>query len=487
MKDIILQIGNQNCALYLRIADALRRAITEGRVVAGEALPSTRRLADQLQCHRHTVLNAMAELAAEGWLVALPRRGYRVASVLPSHLVQFDGLAGSAPAQRAEWRFTREAPEVLRIPYPEFTDHAFRSEAPDLRLFPAEEFKAYLGRGLKLSKETLLDYGSPQGHQLLIDELSHYLRRIRGITGRTIVITHGAQEAIFLCAQLLLGPGNLAAVEPLGYPPAWAAFRAAGADVLPLSCDEQGPEPSSFERLARQHDIRLLYLSPLHQFPTMATLTKARRQAIYRIAARHDIPILEDDYDHEFHYRCQPLAPLASDDPAHLVIYVSSFAKVIAPSVRIGFLALPDHVAPAFVNYLRIMSRHNDSVLQDALARWMRDGGFERHVLRMAQSYQHRRDVMVDTLRQAIHAGCRLSFKVPDGGMALWLNIWRNSKHFADQARRAGILVQPESLFRLDGDTGTHLRLGFANQNPDELTRGIAKMISLLKTQDQAK
>src|SRR5262249_47250795 len=154
-----------------------------------------------------------------------------------------------------------------------------------------------------------------------VREVESYLRRVRAVTGREIIVTNGSQQGIFLAAQALIGPGEPVAVERMGYRPAWEAFRAAGGRLVPVDVDSEGADPDSLAKLLRKPRPRLLYLTPLHQYPTTVTLPIARRLRIYELCAQHGVPVLEDDYDHEFHYRSQPLAPMASRDPEGLVIY----------------------------------------------------------------------------------------------------------------------------------------------------------------------
>jgi GntR family transcriptional regulator/MocR family aminotransferase len=140
---------------------------------------------------------------------------------------------------------------------------------------------------------------------------------------------------------LLLRPGDAVAVEDPGYTMAWEAFRSVGAKIVPVKMDQYGIDPDHLEHQIGQHPVRQLYTTPLHQFPTTVTMPITRRRMIYEIAERHGVPILEDDYDHEYHYRFYPLSPMAASDPVGLVIYTSTFSKVIFPSIRLGFMVLP--------------------------------------------------------------------------------------------------------------------------------------------------
>ena len=261
------------------------------------------------------------------------------------------------------------------------------------------------------------------------------------ITGRRIIVTHGAQEGIFLVAQLLVGPGHKVAVEMPGYPSGWDAFRAAGGEIVPVKVDAQGMDPDALESAIAKQRIHLIYLTPHHQYPTTATLPAARRLRIYELASRHQIPIIEDDYDHEFHYRSQPIAPMASIDPCGLVIYMSTLSKITFPSMRIGCLAVPDALYEPLVNLRSIITRQTNSFMEDAVARWMDGGGFERHLRRMRRVYEERRDMTVTALEEARTRGLELSWSVPEGGMGMWLDCGADAERVTQLAAEAGVFV----------------------------------------------
>jgi GntR family transcriptional regulator/MocR family aminotransferase len=457
----------------LRIADAIRSAIEGGQLQRGESLPSTRALGRTLRVHRHTVMTALGELVAEGWLTAQERQTYRVNDTLPSWFFEPDA-SPPAPASTArhEWRLAREVRSVAADPAG--VRYAFRSGLADLRLFPQAELKSHFGDALRHSRTDHLGYADPGGHPPLVGQLRTYLRRVRAISGRDILVTNGSQEAIFLTAQLLIRPGDWVAVERLGYGPAWDALRAAGARLCPIRIDGEGLDLEDLERQLRRRRIRLIYTTPLHQYPTTTTLPLCRRLRLYEVAARADVPILEDDYDHEFHYRSQPLPPLASRDPAERVIYVSTLSKILFPSARIGFMAVPHAIAPRLAAFRRIVSRQNETLLQDAVARWIAAGSFERHLRRMRRIYEDRRGAIVSALQAGRDSGLPWTWQEPDGGMAIWLDTGEDAGAIARKALARNVLVHPESIYTLSGESGgSHLRLGFANQTEDEIRRGI--------------
>ncbi|HSC47509.1 MAG TPA: PLP-dependent aminotransferase family protein [Gammaproteobacteria bacterium] len=482
MRELTLSVPEDGRPGYLRIAEALRNAVQAGMAKPGEKLPSSRALAALLGVHRHTVIAAMDELVAEGWLEAGERRAHRVASVLPSQFFKPQSGKSTGLARVIKWNFARLGGSCICTPE-DGADykHLFQSGLPDLRLFPYDEFRACLAATMRDVPAVLGGYGDPAGHPGFIERFGDYLRRVRALTGREIIVTHGTQEAVFLVAQLLLAPGRRVAVECPGYKSAWDAFTAAGAELVPVKVDEQGMDPEALEAAIAKGAIHLIYLTPHHQYPTTVTLPAARRLRIYELASRHQIPIFEDDYDHEFHYRCQPIAPMASNDPSGLVIYSSTLSKIMFPSIRIGFLAVPPVLREPLSSLLTITSRQNSVFMQDAVARWMDSGGFERHLRRMRRVYEERRDAVVQSLEASKARGLRLAWNAPDGGMALWMDCGADAEEVTRRAAEAGVFVNSESNYH----PGTvrrrsHLRLGYANQNPDELRAGLSLLMETI-------
>ncbi|HEY1890785.1 MAG TPA: PLP-dependent aminotransferase family protein [Steroidobacteraceae bacterium] len=481
--DFYLSIPRDQRPSYLRIAEGLRHAIQSGRLKPGERLPSCRRLAAMLGVHRHTVTAAADELVAEGWLKGGARRAHRVAAVLPSEFFK-SRTRGTAPRslKLLKWRLVRNA-RAFSSGGGGGHDYryVFAGGVPDLRLFPYAEFRACVAQALRKAPTALVGYGDPAGHPEFIERLSLYLRRVRALTGRRILVTHGSQEGMFLAAQLLLRPGDKVAIDELGFPPAWDAFRAAGAELVPVRLDSNGMVPEALEAVLSEESVRLIYLTSHHQYPTTVTLPVERRQRIYELASRTGIPIIEDDYDHEFHFRSHPIAPLASNDPCELVIYTSTLSKIMFPSMRLGFLAVPEAIYEPLVNLRAVMTRQNNIFLQDAVARWIDNGGFERHLRRMRRVYQERRDALVEALSAGRAGGLPLDWSVPDGGMALWLNCGVDSDAVTREAKARKVLVNPESHYRFAATRpGTHLRLGYASQTTQEIRVGADRLLEAI-------
>jgi GntR family transcriptional regulator/MocR family aminotransferase len=479
MKELILTIEQTCKPKYQLLADAIRLAIRAGKLKPGEVLPSTRSMAQTYQMNRHTVMNALGTLESEGWIEAVEKKHYLITSTLPdTFLLSQKSINQQFAATETNYRFARTS-DIGNYVSDRQCKYAFLSGFPDIRLFPIKEFKSSIYDSLK--SPNLLDYGDPAALPQLRIEVAQYLRRIRSVDNRSIIITNGSQEAIFLLAQLLIKPGDAVAVEELGYPPALEAFKFAGAKIIPIKIDHEGMDVDDLEKKMKKHKIKLIYTTPLHQYPTTISLSASRRLKLYEIALKNKTFILEDDYDHEFHYDSAPVAPLVSFDPAGIVLYVSTFSKILFPSARVGFMAVPEKIAVEIAKLKRISSRQNEHLLQASIANWLVSGEFEKHLRKMRRIYHERRDALLIVLEHFQKNQPEISWTSPDGGMAIWLDVNTNSTLFAAKARNHSIYITPEKNFRLDGKDGTKLRLGFTGQTCEENQAGLEKLFSLLK------
>ena len=482
-----LQNINGSQAKYLQLAETVRYAIRQGQLAAGDKLPSVKSISDDLGLNRHTVMKSLAELVAEGWIESIQRVGYKVVPNLPIEKSQSQTLAdGTDNPSPINYRFVRSGSPLPAYPANNF-EFNFSGGQPDLTLFPFDEFKRCMSDVLSRPNTAQMSYGQSAGTPELIDQVKRYLRKSRAITERQIVITNGSQEALFIVAQLLLQAGDKVAVEELGYPPAMSAFRSTGAELVSVKQDALGMCADDLEIQILQGNVRLIYLTPLHQYPTTVTLTVSRRMAIYQLAVLHKIPIIEDDYDHEFHYRCQPLAPMATQDPAQLVIYLSTFSKIMFPGARIGIMAVSEAMAKAVTEYRLLICHKSNVLMQTALAKWMANGGFERHLRRTTRVNLQRRDHAIAVLNKY---RC-FEFNIPDGGMALWVKLKDcsdlnqgslSAKWLARKCQQTGIYIQHEAEYQLNKkpDKDSFIRLGFAGMSEHKFAEGIALLVKNL-------
>jgi GntR family transcriptional regulator / MocR family aminotransferase len=438
-------------------------------------LPSTRELASTFGVHRQTIMVALDALCAEGLLRAEPRRGYRVAAPEP-------GLpaARAAKGGRARYGF-----RIVREPLPSPAAlgdvmYPLHSATPDPALLPLRELRASYAHVLARHGTSALDATAGAGNPLLVRELLGYLRRARAVLFDRMLVTCGSQEGIALVARALLGPGDVVAVEDPGYFPAWQAFRAEGAEVVPVPVDARGLRVDVLERLLRRRRVRLVYLTPNHQYPTTVTLSAPRRRALLELTLAHGVPILEDDYDHEYHFRGEPQAPLAASASAPHVLYVASLSKLVAPGVRIGMLCGSGEVLDVLERHRQSTVRAGDGVTQAALADWIADGGFERHVRRAKRAYAERRDAALEALA---HAATKVPLELtpPDGGLAVW-TLWPRHETL-ELARRAlgrGVAVLPGPLASIAADS-QGMRLAYGRVTPARFAEAVGILVSEAK------
>jgi GntR family transcriptional regulator/MocR family aminotransferase len=481
MKVLNLTINGLSKKLYINIADALKTAIKTGNVKPLEKLPSARSLAEKLGVNRHTIMAAYNELIAQGWVETKQRHGYTVARTLPIYNVITNRKRANTTTTQHKWRIIKPNEAKAELPASHY-QYNFAGGNPDINIFPFNEFRGYINDALNRPAIRDLNYGDNAGFPPFIKEVATYLRRVRSITNKEIIVVNGTQEALFLVAQILLSQGDKVAVESLGYRPAWKAFENTGAKLVGIKQTSQGIDVQHLETMFKANDISLLYLTPLHQYPTTTTLPVAERIKVYRLAQHYNVPIIEDDYDHEFHYDSQPLAPMAANDPSGLVIYLSSFSKLMFPGIRLGIIAVDKSLSTHITNYRTIINHKANVLLQDAVARWMKDGAFERQLRKATRIYQKRRQCMVNVLNGFKNEGYDIEFTIPPGGMALWVNVGGNAKEISLLARKEGIFLLAENSFHLSNknDDDQYIRLGFSGQSEENIKLGLMLIKPLL-------
>ncbi|CAM3640576.1 putative rhizopine catabolism regulatory protein MocR [Pseudomonas reidholzensis] len=390
--------------LYL----ALRARVLDGRLSSGTRLPATRDLAAVLSLSRNSVVRAYDQLYAEGYIESRVGDGTYVTQLkkLSTQLSTglyprlSTGLSTFTPENTEDLSSSMRSSEPLErlkihhLPLPRTgPPRAFRVGVPAFDLFPFDVWAKLQAGFWRNPDPAQLGYGDPAGEPLLRELIAAYLRRSRGMscTAGQIVITSGAQEAISLCAQLLLQPGDAVAVENPGYRAAGHAFAVAGARVCGVPVDEEGLDCA---RLAQLADCRLAYVTPAHQYPTGVTMSLARRLELLAWAERQDGWIIEDDYDGEYRYNGAPLAPLAALDRQGRVLYVGTFGKIAFPALRLGYLVLPQRLVEPFSQGRALAVRHSEVSTQCVMAQFMAQGHFLRHIRRMRRAALSRRNVL---------------------------------------------------------------------------------------------
>ncbi|HVE86860.1 MAG TPA: PLP-dependent aminotransferase family protein [Myxococcales bacterium] len=468
--------------LFLQIARAVADGVRCGRLRPGEPLPGSRTLAATLRIHRNTALAAYRELEAEGWITTSAARGTFVSSALPERRPRPFAPLPSREGTPVRPGFELRPTSLPKGYLPPKGALSLASGAPDPRLFPSAALARAYRRALRLHARTLLDYGDPGGLPRLREALSAMLRSVRGLacSAETVQLTRGSQMALDLTARALLQPGDAVAVEALGYRMAWEAFRSAGARLIPVPVDAEGLDVAFLERAAEREKIRAVYVTPHHQYPTTVVLSPGRRLRLLELARRKRFAILEDDYDHEFHYEGRPVLPLASADRDGSVVYLGTLSKILAPALRMGFVVAPPPLIERLAHLRMFADRQGDNLLEYAVAELLEDGEVQRHARRVRKLYQQRRDALCGALRRRLPGA--VSFQVPSGGSALWLQVADgiDAGEWTARCLDQGVDIKPCWSFAFDDRPQPFFRLGFATHSPQELEDAVKRMAAAM-------
>ena len=432
----------------------LRDAIASGRVAPGDRLPPTRELAAQLGVSRHTVTTVYDQLVGEGYLRGRAGGGTFVNPASPR------GVPACVPSTAT----AAIEPTMARLP-PITPRFDLRPGAPDHRLFPTVEWRRCILAALQRPPG---GYGDAAGLPALREAIAHWIGRSRGLDASAgqIVVTSGAQQAIDLILRLLVRPGDIVAVEEPGYEPVMQLCAVIGADIRPVPVDSEGLE---VDRIPPR--TRLVYTTPAHQFPTGAVMSLPRRLALLDHAARHDIIVIEDDYDSEYRHVARPLEPLQRLDRNERVIYVDTFSKTLSPALRLGFAVLPRTVTQPFIELRQLSDWQPAEPVQTAMARFIADGHLSRHLRRTRKIYSERHRVVSQFLSHAAEQRWIEGFTPTCAGLHITATLHRGTDEDAVRklAEEAGVAVGSFAECWLTEDPPPGLVIGFGSIANDQL------------------
>src|SRR5688572_1635497 len=451
-----------------QLARQIRERIRSGDLAPGESLPSSRDLATELKVSRNTAVYAYERLISEGYLQSAPRAGVFVSPsiTLPRQLLR------PKPAEPRARRSPTAAP-TLHPPRP------FRPCQPDVGLFPLLTWNRMRGHALRREGANILHYQATcvAGFPALRENVATYLRDHRGVQcdSHQVVITSGSQQALFLLALLLLKPRDRVYIEDPGYVEARLAFRNAGARILPGRIDDQGlclPDDEGGR-------ISLIYTTPSRQFPTGVSLSLPRRLALIDFATRTRAWIIEDDYDSELRYGAPPLPSLQSIDHSGQLIYTGTFSKVLFPSLRLGYVVVPDALADRFIELKHLSDDHLPLLDQATLALFLESGAFYSHIRRCRREYATRHALFLDLFARS---ELPLRFEHSDGGMNVvgYLPDGSDDAAWSRRLAEAGFDVPALSHYAIE-PTRPGLVFGFTAFSLDSLRFEFKRMRPILE------
>lgn len=447
-------------AVYVRIADALISAIKEKRLEVGDILPGTRKLAETIGVNRNTLTKALDILIAEGWLISKDRVG-----IFVSDLVHQSGHFRNIEKERET---------IFRKPIIHVDDGM-----PNTKISPVKELAAIYRRIFNLkSKLHIPGCEQTSGNGELKDFVSQMLNHRRGmhVNPEEICMTRGSQMALYLTAHCLLEPGDVVLVENPGYQSAWEVFKSANAKVVPVNVDDNGIIVKDVEKLLKScENVKAIYLTPHSQYPTTVALSESRRLQLIQLANFYDLTLIEDDYDHEFHYDKKSVMPISSHTDLKHYVYIGTFSRIITPTLRIGYLTTNQVLIKKISSLREIIDLQNDTIMELSIVALIKDGEVRRNVKRASKYYLDKRNYLDNLLK--IHLKDKISYKTPKSGLAFWIKL-PNEKSLISVKRKlseSGIQITSSSNYNLS-ENQNGFRFGYARLEKPEIEKVVLKL-----------
>ncbi|MCY4286750.1 MAG: PLP-dependent aminotransferase family protein [Thiotrichales bacterium] len=457
-----------------QICEVVSAAITSRTLPHDRPLPSCRELAGQLNVSRNTVFAAYHRLIELGFLIARDRSGYFVNPDLRMSLSPADGE--DKPARRGhalpapiEFEPSTLIPienplDWVRYPYP----FIYNQFDPDL--FPVDAWRecsrqALSRRQIPVWVGDSVESDSPR----LVQQLRQRVLSYRGIYADDdeILVTLGAQNALCIISMVLANRNRPIAIEDPGFHGARNAFRLAGHKVVGVPVDRDGLIPSAIPA-----GSQLVFTTPSHQFPTMVTMSLARRRALIEAAIENDFLVLEDDYEAEINYFTRPSPSLRSLDANGRIVYVGSLSKTISPGIRLGFIVAHRNIIREARMIRGVMLRHPPTIVQETAARFIRLGYYDAHLRHVERRYRKRWHTMRDAIRRHLSM---LDMTDTVGGSCFWLTgpAGFDATELAARLTSEGVLVDKGQTFYLNNENRRSFRVGFAYVPVGKLEEGV--------------
>ncbi len=473
-------------SLQQQLREQIAAAILDGHIAPGLPLPSSRKLSEQLGIGRNTVMLAYSALEEDGYLIARERSGYYVnPEVLQGRAESTEQSPdqGSA-ADRPDWNrtLTQRPSEQVNIRKPanwrDF-EYCFIYGQLDPALFPLRHWRECwrdAARVPEIGEWSVDRYDSDD--PLLIEQIRTRLLPRRGVWAdeSQVLVTVGAQQALFLAMRLLLNDERTVGLEDPGYVDARNIALSQGANILPLPVDDEGLRPG--ESLS---ECDCIYVTPSHQSPTTVTLSAQRRRQLLQQAVQDDFLLIEDDYEAETSFSNKPQSALKGLDVNDRVIYVGSLSKTLAPGLRIGYLVGPTPFIQEARALRRLMLRHPASNNQRAVALFLARGYHDSLIRQLVATYRERGEIMAGALQVHLpHSATAPSF----GGSSFWVAgpEGLDAGQLAEAAMAEGILIEPGSIHFLATEAPRNFfRLGYSSVASDKIEPGIRRLADIIR------
>lgn len=473
---------NAGRPLHRQIYDAYRATIIGHNLRAGQQIPSTRALASELGISRIPVLNAYAQLLAEGYFESRVGNGTFVSTSLPEQLTSCeDRGAGLAKAPSGPRRVSRRCALLPHIGSPWLQGRgAFSVGQLAFDRFPLQVWSNLVARHCRSVRASSLNYGDPRGSKDFREAIATYLRTARAVhcEAHQIMVVSGSQQALEISARVLLDPGSRVWIEDPCYPFMRDALTMAGCRLMPVPVDSEGLDVAAGIRLCRK--ARAAYVTPSHQYPLGVTMSASRRLQLLDWAQRSGSWIVEDDYDSEYRYEAMPISSLQGLDRNSRVIYIGTFSKTLFPSLRIGYMVVPPDLIERFVAVRHTMDLFPPHMYQAVLTDFINEGHFSRHIRKTRLLYSERRSALVEAIRSEF--GSRLEIGGGEAGMHLVVTLPKGlrDREISERAVGQNLWLWPLSACYLGKASRQGFILGFGSTAAAEMPSAVRRLRNVL-------
>ncbi|WP_088068467.1 MocR-like pyridoxine biosynthesis transcription factor PdxR [Gottfriedia luciferensis] len=462
-------------AIYKQLAEFIEEGIVNGSFPPDKPLPSERLLAKEFNINRSTVVATYDELESLGLIERNRGSGTTISK----------DIWGITRKRIPSWNryveggsFLPNLPVTQRIRQKTVEDKLINLASGELSedLFPLNALREITSTRSFIGS---LGYDHPQGYKILRETITKHVKHYRKIdtNSSSILITSGAQQALFLVVQCLLKPGDSIAIEDPSYAYSLPIFKSAGVKPYLLSVDENGINPGDVIELHKKHRIRMLFLNPTFQNPTGTNLSMERRKAILNISSELGIPVIEDDPYSLTSYTGEKVATLKSMDENGNVLYISSLSKIVASGLRIGWIIGPSAVIERLSDAKQQIDFGHSGFTQWIANDFLEAEYFNNHINNLVKQLEKRRDQIVKSLQ--FYLKDKVEFNVPQGGVHLWCKLKKevNEVKLLEESIKRGVIFAPGSTM---GSKKGFVRFTYAREDEKSIDEGIKRFTQAL-------
>lgn len=477
-----------------QLYEHLKRQILEGKLAAGERMPSSRDLSSRLRISRPTIAVCFEQLEKEGFIELKHGSGTFVSVQMKPALAPNARKQASIEKQPSISSYAKQLQKQAELQSKNFASAACSDEHPEIAFyswrpaldqFPHTDWARILGRHARISADEDVDpFLDPQGEKSLRESISELVFRFRGVKcgADQVFISHGLNQSIDLVARLHADPKSAILVENPGYHLARSAFSSLGARVVSAPVDEEG---MNIDHLLKSKGApQLVYITPSHQFPTGQTMSLSRRLQLLAWASKTNTIILEDDYDSEFQKTGKPIPALMSLDKSNSVIYAGTLNQIMLPSLGLAYLIVPPPLVPLYQEAFKLLSAPMPQHVQTAIAQFIEEGHLDRHIKKLRLLYDERRETLLDELQAKLPDQVSITGSKSGVFIVVQIRTKLSPAQLLEKAYKAGIgltSTEPFYLEKMEAHKNEYI-LGFGSLSTRLIKEGVKRLAALLKS-----